>query len=192
MTKNGIKKVDDEKDNKKNTLFSNYRDLMVRHPFLMNGLQAGIINGCSVAASQIISYFNSKDSTQFTFNHTEILVMTIIGIIYVTPVILLFYSYLNKFPYGGNIGKLIVDQFLFSPIFTFGIIALRLFMLGNRNPKEIFNIALSIAPTAIKSSWLFWIPQRYYSLTYVAPVYQLLFGNICSFAWNIILALILK
>jgi hypothetical protein len=118
--------------------------------------------------------------------------MAIISVTYITPVLLLFYKYLEKVKVGGNLGKLFVDQFIFSPIFTSTIIFFRLLLLKPSSPWILLEDTIKIAPTAVKSAWLFWIPARFFTINFVPPMYQLIFGNIFSYAWNIIFSLLLK
>lgn len=144
--------------------------------------------------SQYLSYQAVPQGPSFieSIQWREVIVMMIIAASFITPVLLIFYYLLSKLPIG-NFGKLLVDQFIFSPLFNCSIIALRFFLLdSNLSGSNIVVLVQNIGPTAIKSAWLFWIPQRYFTLNYVPAMYQLVFGNICSFVWNIVFSLIMS
>lgn len=120
----------------------------------------------------------------------EVFVMMIVGAAFITPTLLLFYYFLEKCE-DSRI-KLIIDQFLFSPVFNAAIIAFRFFLIDSSlSATDIGNLVLKIAPSAIKTAWLFWIPQRYFTLNYVPPTYQIVFGNMCGFVWNIIFSMLM-
>jgi hypothetical protein len=85
---------------------------------------------------------------------------------------------------------LFVDQALFSPFFTAGIVSLRLLLLGT-DLRAIPGIVLDVVPMAMGPSWMFWVPSKAIIFLYVPPMYQLLAGNAFAFVWTIIFAMIL-
>ena len=120
----------------------------------------------------------------------EVYVMAIITAFYITPVLLVFYSVLRNI-HKSVIVQLFVDQFIFSPVFTGSIIGLRMFLFG----VDVHTIpikVITILPSAQLSAWVFWIPQRFITLSYIPIPFQLLFSNLCSFIWNIIFSIILS
>jgi Mpv17 / PMP22 family len=123
-------------------------------------------------------------------NWREAIIMTMISAAYTTPMLLIFYHFLNKVK-SNSLVKLFIDQFIFSPIFTCSIIALRFFLLdSNLTITDVVNLTIKIAPSAMTYCWLFWIPQRYFTLNYVPGMYQVMFGSICGFVWNIIFSMV--
>lgn len=184
-----------EGDHEKNALFAIYQDLLNKYPLLINTTQGVLTQGLSVITSQYLDHIN-KEKSDLSFlesiNWTEVITMSTISAVYITPILMIFYSYLNKSK-ANNVTKLIIDQIIFSPIFTFGIILLRVLIL---NPSltfyNMFHHTATVAPKAVRTSWLFWIPLRYFTIKYIPPAYQLLFGNVCAYIWNIILQTILN
>jgi hypothetical protein len=155
----------------------------------------GVLSALSVITSQFLNYKASPSGPTFieSIQWREVIIMMIIGASFITPALLIFYHFLNKLTIGGSLGKLIVDQVIFAPMFNCSIIALRFFLLdSNLSCADILNLVKTIGPTAIKSAWLFWIPQRYFSLNYVPGMYQLVFGNLCSYVWNILFSMIMS
>ena len=124
------------------------------------------------------------------FDTTEVRIMMLINFAYLTPVLFWFYSYLAKFNLSF-IARLLIDQLLFSPLLTAGIVGLRLYLQG-ATIQEIPMMVIAVVPTAMKSSWLFWFPSRAIIMLYVPSMYQLLANNAFALVWNIIFATILR
>lgn len=188
----------DIKINKSKLLLGKYQNLLIQHPFLTNAITAVVISNASVITSQYFSYYQDKKLNEFIIDWYQVITMAIINFFYVTPVLSFFYSkILVKIP-GGTIPKVVFDQFFFSPIFNSCFVGIRLFILIQLGVEKYHTIAeliqrvKEVSPTAITSSWKFWIPQRAFSLKFIPPHLQLIFGNICSFFWNIIFSIILN
>jgi hypothetical protein len=180
----------DEKDAEKGkvtTLLKRYQTLLVRYPLLMNALQSGFISSCSVITSQFVAGKSFDE-----INWIEVRTMCVIAMFFITPTLLAFYGVVLEKLHWGVIGKLIVDQLLFSPLFTAAIITLRFVVLGEVPLREIPGLVIQIVPKAVFSSWTFWIPARAFTLKFVPPHLHLLTGNMMSFVWNIIFSLLLS
>ena len=170
------------KESNHKSLATSYNDLLIRYPLMINGLQAAIIAGLGVLASQLLNGNH--------FDFIEVYIMMFINFAYHTPILLAFNNILQKT--GLRIlPMLIIDQLLFSPLFTCGIVGLRLLLLGN-SIYNIPNMIWSVVPGAMISSWMFWVPSKAIIFNFVPPMYQLLAGNAFSFIWTIIFAMILQ
>lgn len=171
-------------------LFARYNTLMVQNRLLMNELQSALITSSAVACSNVIA---GDD------NHLEVIVMTIVTLTFITPTLLSYYGWLGKQGYT-LVTSIVVDQLLFSPVFTTGIIMWRgvvSSVLSNRALDLVKITALPgdvlpIIPDIMYRSWLYWIPIRLLILKFVPPMYHVLVGSACSFVWQIIMALTLK
>jgi hypothetical protein len=168
---------------KDTSIVATYSRLLKRNPLLVNGTQSATIAALGVLASQVLSGVA-------TFNFTEVVVMMLINFAYNTPILLWFYGNLSKSK-ANIFVKLFIDQVVFSPVFTAGLISLRLLLLGTEL-KLIPTIVKAVVPTAVASSWFFWLPCRGLIMLYVPVAMQLLVGNLLAFIWNIILATILS
>lgn len=171
------------KTDKKSSLFAQYNSLLIRYPFLVNGIQSAILGGIGVIISEIIS-------GHLQIDWLEVRTMMIINLVFNTPILLWFSKQLERMNHG-ILTKLFIDQLLFSPLFTAGIIGLRLYLVGE-DINDIPNQVMATVPVAMKSSWLFWFPQRYLTLKYVPSSYQLLSGSLCGLVWNVIFTMILS
>ena len=140
--------------------------------------------------------------------------MGAINFFYMTPVILFFSGFLanvNKMlgaetkdkegkPKGLNKNQLLwlnvfIDQVLFSPFFTAGIIALRHygyfgFKDWNYFSSSVIPLLREVLPSAMLYAWCFWIPVKFFMFSSVPPIYQLLVANLFAFVWNMIFTLV--
>lgn len=174
---------EDDDSNKKQGFFAAYQSLMVRYPLPMNALQSALIGGLAVVISQHVTHGKVVDVT-------EIQVMMLINVIYHTPILMTFYTFLNALKFNMFI-TLIIDQLLFSPLFTAGIIGLRMFLRGGE-VSAIPQVIIDIVPNAMKSSWSFWIPIRFLILKFVPIPLQLVAGSLAALVWNVIFSMILN
>ena len=163
---------------------STYQTLMIKYPFFVNATQSAIISSSSVIVSQLLAG-NSK------IDWSEVRTVALIGSFWITPVLLVFYSKLHRLQLGV-LGKLALDQLIFSPIFTLTIISLRLVVLGRVPYNDFTSVLGQTVPKAVLSSWTFWIPARGFTLLIVPVHLHLLAGNVFSFIWNIILSMLLN
>ena len=184
--------MDKKKGAKESTLLGWYQDAMVEHEFIANLVQGLILTGMAVVAAGVL--------TKGIVNWSELYCMLTIQSIFITPVILRWFKYLNQLP-SSDIAKVILDQFIFSPLFTACIIGLKLYLescqtIDDISPgwvsfacqpvEEIVSTLYSILPGVVFYSWGFWIPQRYITLKFIPPHLHVVFANVCSFFWNII------
>ena len=153
----------------------------------MNAIQSSMIASTGVVISQIIS----SSSEKFVLNWLEIRVMAMIVAFFNTPILLWFFKFLSTSKMG-IFAQLLLDQFIFSPPFSAGIITLRFIFINGIPLSGILSQLITVLPKAMMTSWMFWIPCRFLMLIYVPAHLQLLVVNMCALVWNVIFALILK
>lgn len=178
----------DDSESKKTTLFARYNSLLAQYPFFMNGSQAAIIAGSAVLLSQ--TFIPPKGSSIAIYDLSEVWVMMLINFAFITPILLWFFGWLNR-NVNGVVMKLLFDQFVFSPFFTASIIALR-FILKGGNPNEIPKMLLLVLPKAQLAGWMFWIPARFFILTFIPKQLALLVNSLFALLWNIIFSILLQ
>lgn len=174
-----LKDLDTEKKKE-----SSYQALLRKYPYYVNATQSAIISSCSVLVSQTLA-------GNVLYDWSEVRTVSLIGALWITPVLLVFYSRLHKWQLSFY-GKLAFDQLIFSPLFTISIITLRLIVLGRVEFKDFYSVLCQTVPKAVLSSWTFWVPARGFTLLIVPPHLHLLTGSIFSFMWNIILSMLLN
>jgi len=178
-----MEKIGQDTKEKKNTWLTWYKSLLVQYPLLMNGVQAALMAGLGGFLSQMIA-----GVTKFDFH--EIQIMMLINFAYHTPILIWFSTLLAKSKMN-LVTKVVVDQLFFSPVFTSGIVAVRLLLKGT-DIKSIPAEVINVVPGAMLYSWMFWIPAKTFILAYVPVMYQFLVNNAFALVWNIIFAAILN
>lgn len=184
-------KTEEPKPLKTNEFVKNYQQMLVEHKFAMNVLQGGIITALGVAASSYLS--------KGVIDFVEIKTMATLSSIYIVPTLTLFYGeFLDKLKIS-KIDKLVVDQLLWSPIFTTSIITLRIIIsccfhgtTADLSIDNLFAEVLNSAPNVVLAAWGFWIPFRFLTLTF-APIHlHVLIGSVGNFFWTIVLTFLLS
>ena len=64
--------------------------------------------------------------------------------------------------------------------------------MGENHIYQIPIEVLKVLPSVMLSAWLYWIPARFITLTYIPPMLQLLVNSGFGFIWNIIFAIVLS
>lgn len=176
----------DREDHKKEGILAAYQSMMHRYPLPMNAIQSSCIAGLGVCLSQLISHGAVIDTH-------EVRVMMIINVIYHTPILYTFYNFiLTKFEHFGMLITLFVDQCIFSPLFTAGVIALRMYLKEGGSFDMISNEVITVVPNAMLSSWSFWIPIRFLIIKFIPKIFQQVSGSLAALIWNIIFSMILN
>mmetsp|Transcript_20159 Transcript_20159/g.20259 ORF Transcript_20159/g.20259 Transcript_20159/m.20259 type:complete len:178 (-) Transcript_20159:132-665(-) len=165
------------------SLSSQYNDLMVKYPFYTNAVCGAIITAAGTSISQLMSA---------SLNFKEILVMVMIVIFYNTPILLKWFKYLQTSK-TSVVTQVLLDQFVFSPPFSAGIMSLRFYLLGEATTIMTIMLKLMlIFPKTLVTSWFFWIPCRAVITMYVPPHMQIVAVNACSLIWTIIFTLMAR
>ncbi|CAD6270714.1 unnamed protein product [Miscanthus lutarioriparius] len=117
-------------------------------------------------------------------------VFTLLGLALVGPTLHVWYLYLSKLVAisgaSGAIARLLLDQFIFSPIFIGVFMSLLVTLEGNP----------SLVVPKLKQEWLssvlankqLWIPFQFLNFYFVPQKLQVLAANFVALAWNVILS----
>ena len=150
------------KKKEQDSLFGRYSDLMILHPLSMNASQAFIITALSVLISQRISGMKHTDwfevlnaavvsslwitpillgiiTTTTTTTTTSLDIYILICVhphshTYTCIYFLAWFRAMSKIP-TGTLGKILIDQICFSPIFTATIVSWRTLLSGKVSNK---------------------------------------------------------
>jgi hypothetical protein len=133
---------------------------------------------------------NNSDLTKLSVNWQSVYYSLIISSMYMTPILIVFFSYLGRSKLSKP-QKVFVDQFLFAPMYTAGIIALRLLFIGSLPLSQIPAQVVSAMPRAMMYGWLFWIPSKIILHEYIDNRYHLLLSQVLSLFWNTALSCII-
>jgi ABC-type dipeptide/oligopeptide/nickel transport system permease component len=88
----------------------------------------------------------------------------------------------------GVAQRLFFDQFVFAPVFIFGILVLLATFTYWDVPRAIHESALKI-PDVVKANWTLWIPAQIVSFAVVPVHFRVLYSNIIGVAWSTYLSM---
>jgi hypothetical protein len=109
--------------------------------------------------------------------------------VYMTPMVLVFFTYLGHTNLS-KFQKVFVDQFVFAPVYTAGVIALKLSLKYSLWSDIVHQVVLRL-PSAMLYGWLFWVPSKIWLYQSVDVKYHLLISQLLSLFWNTILSCII-
>uniref|UniRef100_A0A0D6R9K5 Peroxisomal membrane protein MPV17 n=1 Tax=Araucaria cunninghamii TaxID=56994 RepID=A0A0D6R9K5_ARACU len=120
----------------------------------------------------------------------RIFMFSLLGLVLVGPTLHFWYLSLSKLISGpGAIRaslRLLLDQFLFAPIFI-GVFFSSLLTLEGR-PAEIPSKLEQEWFASVVANWKLWIPFQFLNFLVVPQQFQVLAANIIALAWNIYLS----
>jgi len=174
-----------------------YSALVARYPAFIVTLQTVIIQLAAKAASLWLS-----NKAYSTWTASDFFVGACTGALYINPILSVWFGFTNQRDLSP-ISKLALDQLVFSPFFTFGIILFsglvtgiieggEVFMPGGAlnisysslSPPPMVSTAVSLLIKIVPMAWVYWVPMRAVLNRYAPPAHQMLFNSIASFFWT--------
>lgn len=117
-------------------------------------------------------------------------VFTFLGLALVGPTLHVWYLYLSKLVAisgaSGAIARLILDQFIFSPIFIGVFMSLLVTLEGK--PSLVVPKLKQEWLSSVLANWQLWIPFQFLNFYFVPQKFQVLAANFVALAWNVILS----
>lgn len=117
-------------------------------------------------------------------------VFTFLGLALVGPTLHVWYLYLSKLVTisgaSGAIARLILDQFIFSPIFIGVFMSLLVTLEGK--PSLVVPKLKQEWLSSVLANWQLWIPFQFLNFYFVPQKFQVLGANFVALAWNVILS----
>ncbi|KAA8517878.1 hypothetical protein F0562_015333 [Nyssa sinensis] len=166
------------------SLLSWYLSLLEKYPVLTKAVTSALLTLfgdliCQVAIDQVPSLDLKR-----TF------LFTLLGLVLVGPTLHFWYLYLSKLvTLPGSSGaflRLLLDQFLFSPIFI-GVFLSTLVTLEGR-PSQVVPKLQQEWFSAVLANWQLWIPFQFLNFRFVPQQFQVLAANFIALIWNVILS----
>jgi len=115
---------------------------------------------------------------------------TLLGLVLVGPTLHFWYLSLSKLVSGSGAYsaglRLLLDQFLFSPLFI-GVFFSSLLTLEGR-PSEILPKLQQDWFASVLANWKLWIPFQFLNFLVVPQQLQVLVANVIALAWNVYLS----
>lgn len=117
-------------------------------------------------------------------------VFTFLGLVLVGPTLHVWYLYLSKLVAisgaSGAIARLLLDQFIFSPIFIGVFMSLLVTLEGK--PSLVVPKLKQEWLSSVLVNWQLWIPFQFLNFYFVPQKLQVLAANFVALAWNVILS----
>ncbi|XP_058205298.1 protein sym-1 [Rhododendron vialii] len=166
------------------SLLSWYLSLLDKHPVLTKAVTGALLTLIGDLICQImIDQVPSLDLKR-TF------LFTLLGLVLVGPTLHFWYLYLSRLvPLSGASGafsRLVLDQFLFAPIFI-GVFLASLLTLEGR-PSDVVPKLQQEWFSAVLANWKLWIPFQFLNFRFVPQQFQVLAANVVAVVWNVILS----
>uniref|UniRef100_A0A803LZV1 Uncharacterized protein n=2 Tax=Chenopodium quinoa TaxID=63459 RepID=A0A803LZV1_CHEQI len=161
-----------------------YMDLLVKSPVLTKAVTSALLNFvgdliCQLAIDKVPTP-DYKRTFMFTF----------LGLVLVGPTLHYWYLYLSKLVTlpgaSGAFLRLILDQFIFAPIFI-GTFLSTLITLEGR-PSEVVPKLKQEWVSSVIANWKLWIPFQFLNFRFVPQQFQVLASNFVAVIWNVILS----
>ncbi|XP_010251860.1 PREDICTED: protein sym-1 [Nelumbo nucifera] len=175
---------DGEGGGSKWSLLSWYLSVLEKYPVLTKAITSAILTFvgdliCQLLIDQV-STLDCKRTFLFTF----------LGFALVGPTLHFWYLYLSKLVTlqgaSGALLRLLLDQFIFSPIFI-GVFLSTLVTLEGR-PSQVVPKLQQEWFSAVLANWQLWIPFQFLNFRFVPQQFQVLAANVVALAWNVILS----
>ncbi|XP_058107550.1 protein sym-1 [Magnolia sinica] len=175
---------EEESGGNDHSLLSWYLVALEKYPVLTKALTSALLTFIGDSICQLlidrVPTLDLKRTFLFTF----------LGFVLVGPTLHFWYFYLSNvvtMPGGpGAFLRLLLDQFLFSPIFI-GVFLSCLLTLEGR-PSQIMPKLRQEWFSSVVANWQLWIPFQFLNFRFVPQQFQVLAANIVALAWNVILS----
>ncbi|MCL7049702.1 hypothetical protein MKW94_001275 [Papaver nudicaule] len=166
------------------SLISWYLKLLEMYPLLTKSVTSALLNLIGDLACQILIDKVPTADVKRTF------IFTFLGFALVGPALHFWYLYLSKLVTAsgatGAVLSLVLDQFVFSPIFL-GVFLSTLVTLEGK-PSQVVPKLRQEWFSAVIANWQLWIPFQFLNFRFVPQNFQVLAANVVALAWNVILS----
>ncbi|XP_059668268.1 protein sym-1 [Cornus florida] len=166
------------------SLLSWYLTLLEKYPVLTKAVTSAFLTLIGDVICQVAIDQASSLDLKRTF------LFTLLGLVLVGPTLHFWYLYLSKLVTlsgaSGAFLRLILDQFLFSPIFI-GVFLSTLVTLEGR-PSQVVPKLQQEWFSSVLANWQLWIPFQFLNFRFVPQQFQVLAANFIALIWNVILS----
>lgn len=166
------------------SLLSWYLTLLGKYPVLTKAVTSAFLTLWGDLICQLVIDQAQSIDLKRTF------LFTLLGLILVGPTLHFWYLYLSKLVTvpgaSGAFLRLILDQFVFSPIFI-GFFLATLVTLEGR-PAEVVPKLQQEWFSSVLANWQLWVPFQFLNFRFVPQQFQVLAANFISLIWNVILS----
>lgn len=161
-----------------------YLSLLAKHPVMTKAATSSFLNLvgdviCQLVFDQVPS-LDLKRTFLFAF----------LGLVLVGPTLHFWYLFLSKLitapGASGAFLRLLLDQFIFSPIFIGTFLAALVSLEGR--PSLVIPKLRQEWFSSVLANWQLWIPFQFLNFRFVPQQFQVLAANFIALIWNVILS----
>ncbi|XP_073064745.1 protein sym-1 isoform X2 [Primulina eburnea] len=161
-----------------------YLSLLAKYPVMTKAVTSSFLNLvgdviCQLVIDQVPS-LDLKRTFLFAF----------LGLVLVGPALHFWYLFLSKWitapGASGALLRLVLDQFLFSPIFIGTFLAALVTLEGR--PSLVIPKLRQEWFSSVLANWQLWIPFQFLNFRFVPQQFQVLAANFIALIWNVILS----
>lgn len=160
-------------------LWGKYLDLLESSPMLTRCVTCAVLNGVGDMFSQLLV-------EQQAFDAKRCATFTILGLVFVGPVLTTWYGVLAKIVTApgtaGVLASVAIDQLLFAPLFIATFMSVLTTIEGQ--PQNIMPKLKQDLVDAVKVNWMLWVPAQYVNFQFVPPNLRVLAVNVVALVWN--------
>ncbi|GMH20232.1 hypothetical protein Nepgr_022073 [Nepenthes gracilis] len=166
------------------SLISWYLGLLEKFPVMTKAVTSALLTLigdliCQLTIDQVPS-----------LDYKRTFLFTLLGLVLVGPTLHFWYLYLSKLVTlpgaSGAFLRLLLDQFIFSPIFI-GVFLSTLITLEGR-PSLVVPKLQQEWFSSVLANWQLWIPFQFLNFRFVPQQFQVLAANFVALIWNVILS----
>ncbi|XP_044504361.1 protein Mpv17 [Mangifera indica] len=166
------------------SFFSGYLALLAKYPVSTKAVTSALLTLIGDLICQLwIDQAGTLDLKR-TF------LFTLLGLVLVGPTLHFWYLYLSKLVTlpgaSGAFLRLLLDQFIFSPIFI-GVFLSTLLTLEGRPGQVVAKLEQEWF-SSVLANWQLWIPFQFLNFRFVPQQFQVLAANVVALVWNVILS----
>lgn len=161
-----------------------YLSLLAKYPLMTKAATSSFLNLvgdviCQLVFDQVPS-LDLKRTFLFAF----------LGLVLVGPTLHFWYLFLSKLitapGASGAFLRLLLDQFIFSPIFIGTFLAAMVSLEGR--PSLVIPKLRQEWFSSVLANWQLWIPFQFFNFRFVPQQFQVLAANFIALIWNVILS----
>ncbi|KAK7286641.1 hypothetical protein RJT34_21781 [Clitoria ternatea] len=161
-----------------------YLALLAKYPVPVKALTSALLTLIGDLVCQLVI-----DQVQ-SLDFKRTLIFTLLGFTLVGLTLHFWYLYLSKLVTlpgaSGAVLRLVLDQFLFSPIFI-GVFLATLVTLEGKPSQAVPKLKQEWF-SAVLANWQLWIPFQFLNFRFVPQQFQVLAANVIALVWNVILS----
>ncbi|XP_039141590.1 protein Mpv17-like isoform X1 [Dioscorea cayenensis subsp. rotundata] len=174
----------DEGGDDVSSIFQWYSMALDKHPVLTKSITSALLTLIGDLICQLMIEQASK------LDLKRSLIFTTLGFVLVGPTLHFWYLSLSNLVTttgaSGAFLRLLLDQFLFSPIFIGVFLSLVVILEGR--PSQVVPKLKQEWPSSVVANWQLWIPFQFLNFRFVPQQFQVLVANFVALAWNVILS----